>query len=184
MEWLLRASELDAALDEEGSRRYIAYTCQTDDPAREQAYLDFIETIVPRIKPWHDKLGRLYLASPARARADRERLRVLDRWLENDVKLFREENIPLQTEDAKLGQQYQKICGAMMVRWRSPPLSWAKGRSARCVILRRSMQQATTWVSWDDSASRAPWWANRPSRTTSRTVKGMSAGESCCTTAM
>ena len=117
-EWLLRASELDAALDEERSRRYIAYTCQTDDPAREQAYLDFIENIVPRIKPWHDKLGRLYLASPARARADRERLRVLDRWLENDVKLFREENIPLQTEDAKLGQQYQKISGAMMVRWR------------------------------------------------------------------
>src|SRR5687767_9237001 len=28
--WLLQASELSAALDEEGSRRYIAMTCHTD----------------------------------------------------------------------------------------------------------------------------------------------------------
>ena len=28
---------------------------------------------------------------------------------------FREANVPLQTEDSKLSQQYQKICGAMTV---------------------------------------------------------------------
>ena len=116
--WLLRESELDAALDEEHSRRYIANTCQTDDAARERAYLEFLEQIVPRIKPWHDKLGRLYLECQARLQADRTRLEVYDRGLENQVKLFREENIPLQTDDAKLGQSYQKVCGAMTVMWR------------------------------------------------------------------
>lgn len=116
--WLLRQSELDAVLGEEHSRRYIAYTCQTDDEAREKAYLHFIEDIVPRTKPWDDKLARLYLACPARAQADRQRLEVHDRVLENQVALFREENVPLQTEDSKLGQQYQKINGAMMVTWR------------------------------------------------------------------
>ena len=116
--WLLRSSELDAALDEEHSRRYIANTCQTDDPEAEKAYLDFLENIVPRIKPWHDKLGRLYLESPARQELERRRFEVFDRELQNQVELFREENIPLQTDDAKLGQQYQKICGAMTVQWR------------------------------------------------------------------
>ena len=33
------------------------------------------------------------------------------------MNLFREENIPLQTEDAKLGQQYDEINGVMMVEF-------------------------------------------------------------------
>ena len=116
--WLLRQSELDAAIDEEHTRRYIANTCATDDAEREKAYLDFLENVVPQVKPWHDRLGRLYLACEARLRADRRRLEVFDRGLENQVRLFREANIALQTDDAKLGQTYQKVNGAMMVTWR------------------------------------------------------------------
>ena len=33
------AGELNAAVGEEGVKRYIAMTCQTDDPEREAAYL-------------------------------------------------------------------------------------------------------------------------------------------------
>src|SRR5205823_13606932 len=50
-EWLLEASELSAALDEESSRRHIAMTCHTDDAAAKKAYLHFIEQIEPQIKP-------------------------------------------------------------------------------------------------------------------------------------
>lgn len=115
--WLLDRSELDAALDEEMSRRYIAMTCNTEDKALEKSYLDYLENILPRIKPWHDRLGRLYLEKDAREQLDHARMNAYDRALENQVRLFREENIALQTEDSKLGQQYQKICGAMMVDW-------------------------------------------------------------------
>lgn len=116
--WLLRQSELDAAIDEEYSRRYIAMTCATDDSDRERAYLEFLENIVPRLKPWHDKLARLYLACPLREELDRKRTEVMDRRLNNDVELYRDENVPLETEVSKLGQQYQKITGAMTVNWR------------------------------------------------------------------
>ena len=37
--WLLDWSELNAALDEESSRRYIAMTCHTDSAEAEKAYL-------------------------------------------------------------------------------------------------------------------------------------------------
>jgi oligoendopeptidase F len=35
-----------------------------------------------------------------------------------EIKLFRDENIPLQVEDAKLSQRYQKITGAMTVNFK------------------------------------------------------------------
>ncbi|MDR7419347.1 MAG: M3 family oligoendopeptidase [Armatimonadota bacterium] len=115
--WLEAVSELAAAIDEERARRYVAMTCQTDDPAHERAYLFYIEQIVPRVKPLADALDRAYLASPHRA-ALPERYRVLDRLIENRVSLFREENVPLETEEARLKQQYQKITGAMTVVFR------------------------------------------------------------------
>ncbi len=111
------ASELAAAIGEEGSRRYVAMTCQTDDPERERAYLFFIEQIVPRVKPLAHALDEAYLASPHRKMLP-PRYTLLNRSTENRVALFRPENIPLQTEEAKLKQQYQKITGAMTVVFR------------------------------------------------------------------
>src|SRR6266850_182909 len=46
-DWLLDWSELNAALDEESSRRYIAMTCHTDSPEAEKFYLQFVEHIEP-----------------------------------------------------------------------------------------------------------------------------------------
>lgn len=116
-QWLLDASELSACLNEESSRRYVAMTCQTDDPERERAYLDFVENIAPRCKPrWH-ALNRRYVSSPARRRLDPRRYEVYDRGVATSVEIYRDENVPLQTEDDKLDQQYQKICGAMTVEY-------------------------------------------------------------------
>ena len=115
--WLLDASELAACISEEASQRHVAMTCQTDDPVKEKAYLDFIEEIAPRCKPrWH-RLHEKYVASPARGKLPKERYRVYDRSAAAAVEIFREQNVPLQTEDDKLDQQYQKICGAMTVQF-------------------------------------------------------------------
>ena len=48
----------------------------------------------------------------------RDRYFVFDRALENRRALFREANIPRETELAELEQQYQKIIGAMTVTFR------------------------------------------------------------------
>ncbi|MBN2326329.1 MAG: M3 family oligoendopeptidase, partial [Candidatus Omnitrophica bacterium] len=115
--WLLDQSELTACLSEERARRYIAMTCHTDDVALEKRYIEFIERIEPRCKPLHHKLNEKYMACPHRSALDRARYEVLDRGVQADLDLYREENIALQTETAKQSQAYQKLCGAMMVEF-------------------------------------------------------------------
>ncbi len=140
--WLLDWSELSAALDEESSRRYIAMTCHTDNPEAEKAYLHFVENVEPKLKPRQFELETLYITHPLRAEllkigtrsvgvqasacAPEDKLKlelqrryeVFDRDVRNHVELFRPENIALETEEAKLCQQYQKLTGALTVNFR------------------------------------------------------------------
>ena len=46
------------------------------------------------------------------------RFQVFDRDVKNHVELFRPENVPLETEEAKLCQQYQKLSGSLTVNFR------------------------------------------------------------------
>ena len=115
---LLDWSELSAALDEEGSKRYIAMTCHTDNPDAEKAYLHFVENVEPQIKPCQFKLEQAYLAQPLRAQLPKRRYEVFDRDTNLEVELFRPENVSLETEEAKLGQQFQKLSGSLTVKFR------------------------------------------------------------------
>src|SRR5437867_13226540 len=102
--WLVDWSELNAVLDEESSRRYIAMTCHTDNAEAEKAYLHFVEQIEPQIKPRQFKLSEIYLAHPFRPQllSGAARYEVFDRDTKVHVELFRPENVPLETEETKL----------------------------------------------------------------------------------
>jgi oligoendopeptidase F len=117
-EWLLDWSELSAALDEEASKRYIAMTCHTDSAEAEKAYLHFVEKIEPQLKPRQFELAKMYIAHPLRKHLPKQRFHVFDRDTRNQVELFRPENVPLETEEAKLSQQYQKLSGSLTVQFR------------------------------------------------------------------
>ncbi len=116
-QWLLDVSELAACVSEEQSRRYIAMTCDTSNKEIEKRYLDFIENVEPNYKPFIHKLNKKYVACPYRDGLDPERYNVLDRNVQAEIDLFREQNVPLQTETNKLSQNYQKLCGAMTVQF-------------------------------------------------------------------
>jgi oligoendopeptidase F len=124
--WLFDWSELNAALDEESSRRYIAMTCHTDNADAEKAYLHFVENVEPQLKPRQFALEKIYVTHPLReelleagdAGVAVARYEVFDRDLKNHVELFRQENVPLETEEAKLSQQYQKVVGSLTVNFR------------------------------------------------------------------
>jgi oligoendopeptidase F len=95
--WLLDWSELNAALDEESSRRYIAMTCHTDSAEAEKAYLHFVERVEPQLKPRQFALEKIYAAHPLRGKLSSDRFRVFDRDINNHVELFRPENVALET---------------------------------------------------------------------------------------
>src|SRR4051794_9862878 len=120
--WVLDWSELSAALDEESSKRYIAMTCHTDNAQAEKAYFHFVEKIDPELKPRQLELEKIYvrrkdeLAKPKTNGNDR--YFVFDRDVKNHIELFRPESVPLETEEAKLSQQYQKLSGLLTVIFR------------------------------------------------------------------
>jgi oligoendopeptidase F len=115
--WLLDWSELSAALDEESAKRYIAMTCHTEDKEAEKAYLYFVEKIEPEVKPRQFELAKLFVGHPLRGQLPKARYEVFERDTRVHVELFRPENIPLETEEAKLSQQYQKLSGSLSVQF-------------------------------------------------------------------
>lgn len=142
-QWLVDCSELSGALAEERTRRYIAMTTQTDDQAREQAYQEFIEQIDPKTKPMWFAIESAYLTNPYRKQLPMNQYAVMDRIVETNVTLFREANVPLETEDALLAKDYQKITGAMTIPYRGEELT---------------LQQAAKFLEEPDRAVRQEVW--------------------------
>ena len=136
-QWLIDSSELSSAIGEERARRYIAMTQQTDDKAREAAYQHFVEHIDPQIKPLGQELSIKYLQSPHRAHLDMDRYGVMDRIVDNDVKLFRQDNVPLETQEALLSKEYQKVMAAMPVHRTAPARSRADMATLRIQTIRK-----------------------------------------------
>src|ERR1043166_2841081 len=93
-------------------------TCHTDSQEAQQAYLHFLENVEPQAKPRQFRLAQLYVAHPAREQLPPERYRVFTRDTMVHVELFRPENVPLETEEAKLSQRYQKLSGSLTVQFR------------------------------------------------------------------
>ena len=78
-QWVFAAGELNAAVGQEGVERYVAMTCQTDDPEREAAYLEFIRDIEPKLKPLQNEVRNRYLDSPFRSALPDDRYAVFNR---------------------------------------------------------------------------------------------------------
>jgi oligoendopeptidase F len=116
-QFLLDRSELDAAASEAGSNLYIAMTCNTEDENAKNAFLSFVENVEPELKKLGFELNKKVVGSQHIDSLDKDRFGVLVRDWCADVEIFRDENVPLQTEDTKLGQEYAELCGAMMVNF-------------------------------------------------------------------
>jgi len=115
---IMDRSELDAAASEAGSRLFINQTCHTDDDGANKAYIDFIENVEPRLKEVGFELDKKIAASPYVQDLEAGRFEVYMRSTKVGVALFRPENVAIETELAKLEQQYRQICGAMTVTFR------------------------------------------------------------------
>lgn len=115
---ILDRSELDATASEAGTMLHIRMTCHTDDGAAQKAYLDFITTVVPRLKEVGFELDKKIVTSPHVKDLDQKRYEVLLRDLKANVDLFRPENVPIETEIDKLQQEFSQIAGAMTVTFR------------------------------------------------------------------
>ena len=113
--WLKDSSELEAVISEDACWRQIKMTCDTENKALEEAFVFFVTQIQPNIQPYADKLNRKFVDSPLTKELDPDKFFTYLRSVKKSIELFREENIPLQSELSVLGQQYGVISGKMTV---------------------------------------------------------------------
>jgi len=119
MRWLHDASELTCVVQEHAARVRIHYSAHTDDEQAERAYMHWIEQVQPQLRPMMFRWQRKFVDSPHRAALEADpRLATLARQWRAEVEIYREQNVPIQTEVAKLVSQYDKLCGAMSVAFR------------------------------------------------------------------
>jgi oligoendopeptidase F len=115
--WLFDDSELAAVIGEEFVRRRIALACDSGGGEAEKAFLYFIENISPRLAPYGHQINLKFLECPYLEELDPERYEVAIRGRRCAVRLFKEDNIPIQVEIDRLTQQYQKVTRTMMVNF-------------------------------------------------------------------
>jgi oligoendopeptidase F len=113
--WLHDMSELEAVVSEDACWRQIRMTCDTENKSLEEAFVFFVTEIQPKIQPYADKLNRKLVESPYVNDLDQKKYFTYLRSVRKSIELFREENIPLQSELAVLQQQYGTIAGKMTI---------------------------------------------------------------------
>jgi oligoendopeptidase F len=114
-QWLQDISEVEAAVSEDACWRQIKMTCDTTNPALEEAFTYFCMEIQPKLQPYADVLNRKLIDSDFTKELDQELYFTYLRNVKKSIELFREENIPIQAELSVMQQQYGVIAGKMTV---------------------------------------------------------------------
>ncbi|TXK36754.1 M3 family oligoendopeptidase [Pontibacter qinzhouensis] len=113
--WMSDRSELESVLTEDLGWRYIRMTCDTQNEEVTQAFQYFVSEIEPKVAPFDHELNQKLMSSPFVKELDQEEYRIFLRGVNKALEIFREENIPLQTEISTKQQQYAAITGNMTV---------------------------------------------------------------------
>lgn len=114
-QWLTDQSELEAVASEDACWRHIRMTCDTENKELEESFNFFYLHIQPHIQPYADLLNKKLVNSPLVDKLDEKKYFTYLRNIRKSIELFREENIPIQSEIAILQQQYGQVTGAMLV---------------------------------------------------------------------
>ncbi len=116
--FLQDVSELESFVSEDMAWRYIRMTCDTLNKEHEQSYLHFVQEIQPILAPLEDQLNRKIIDSPFLGSLNQaSAYQIYFRSLQSAVDIFREENIPIQSELSTLAQEYSAKQGAMSISW-------------------------------------------------------------------
>ena len=113
--WINDLSEVEAVLSEETAWRYIRMNIDTTNKEYESAFNFMVTEIDPKAAPYSDKFNKKLLESPYLKDLDEDKYKIFLRGLKMQVKLYREESIPLFTELQQLQQKYGSITGSMSI---------------------------------------------------------------------
>ena len=148
-QWLKDKSELEAALEEDFAWRYIKMTCATDNEDLLKSFQYFATEIEPKMAPLNNDLNKKLVDSAFVNELNHDEYYVYLRSVKKSLALFREENIPLQTEIQIKQQKYQGITGAMSVTFNGQEYTLEQAANFLKDLNRETRQQA-----WENITAR------------------------------
>ena len=110
---LLKYSDLLKCMSDELSWRYIKMTVNADDSTKEKEFNDYFANIYAPAEAYQFKIKKRFYESPVRTELDSKKYSLLNQIFSNDIKLFREENIPLMIQESELANKYAGIVSKM-----------------------------------------------------------------------
>ncbi len=125
--WLVDQSELDAVLEEDMAWRYIRMTIDTTSEDLSKAYTFFVSEIQPKLAPFEDKLNRKLVESPFLEELESSSdYFILFRRVRKALDLYREENVPIQSEIAEESQKYGVLSAAQSIEHEGQTITMQK----------------------------------------------------------
>ncbi|GAB4251874.1 MAG: M3 family oligoendopeptidase [Vicingaceae bacterium] len=121
--WLKDWSELDAVLEEDMAWRYIKMSINTSDEQLVKDFEFFVTEIEPKTAPYFNQYNIKLIENKFSSQLNPDKYFVFLRGVKKSIEIFREENIPLQTDLQKMAQQYGMIAAKMMVEWEGEKLT-------------------------------------------------------------
>ncbi len=117
--WLADWTQLTNLVQETFTRLHVATAVDTTNLESEQHYQAFLDQIYPPSRQMEQKLKEKLLASGLEPSG----FDIPLRNLRAEAMLFRQENLPLLSEEIKLGIEYDKVVGAQTVEWEGEDLT-------------------------------------------------------------
>ncbi len=148
-QWLRDRSDFDAACSEGRATLYITMTRHTDDESAAGAWTKYLDEVQPNLQRASFQLDRRQHELAQEYKLDPNRYGVLLRDTAVDVELFRDENVPIETELGKLDQRYDALMGAMTVMF--------DGKE-------RTMPEMSTFLEQTDRSVREAAWRGMAER--------------------
>jgi len=114
-QWIVDYNELGAVVSEDMAWRYIKMTCDTNNVELRERYTDFVQNIDPNIAPIGNRLNEKLIACSYSKELTKKGFPIYLRGIKNNIELFREENIKLNTQLQELEQKFGEISGAQSI---------------------------------------------------------------------
>jgi oligoendopeptidase F len=125
-QWLRDVSELGSVVSEDMAWRYIKMTCDTANTELRDRFNDFVQNIEPHMAPLNNDLNKKLMDCPHKDQLPKTGFDIYLRGVRNSIELFREENIPLNTQLQELEQQFGEINGAQSIEYKGEKITLQK----------------------------------------------------------
>lgn len=113
--WIRDRNDLDSAISEAFSWRYIRITVDSGDQEANELYQYAVQELSPRIASCEDDLNRKLVNSPFIHQLEDKHYGIYLRNIRNAVNLFRQDNIPLATDVQLKSKEHGRIFSEMTI---------------------------------------------------------------------